>query len=79
MRDTEDPVLIALVHRDDPQFLARFMSGVDDARAELIKELKADRQRAFAEAIGRALLKKQAASGQAPPQAEQSPSGSELR
>ena len=79
MRNTEDPVLIALVHRDDPQFLARFMSGVDDARAELIKELKADRQRAFAEAIGRALLKKQAASGQAPPQAEQSPSGSELR
>jgi hypothetical protein len=78
MRDTDDPVLTALLHRDDPQFLARFMSGVDDARFEMIEERKADRQRVLAEAIGRALLKKQAASGQAPPEAGQSSSESAL-
>ena len=78
MRDTDDPVLTALLHRDDPQFLARFMSGVDEARSEMIEERKADRNRVLAEAIGRALLKEQAASGQSPPEAEQPSSEAEL-
>ncbi len=78
MRDTEDPVLTALLHRDDPQFLARFMAGVDEARSEMIEERKADRNRVLAEAIGRALLKEQAASGQSPPEAEQPSSEAEL-
>ena len=54
------------------------MAGVDEARSAMIEERKADRQRLFAEAIGRALLKEQAASGQAPLEAEQPSSDTEL-